>query len=84
MATKKAADSTLYHLAPKGFWKKFRDAVVVSPQISSGLPLPDRNRYPQPGSRPEKYATPATKGEEAFLYPTTLWRLDVLYLDGSV
>jgi hypothetical protein len=40
------------------------DAVVVNPEISSGLPLPDKNRYPQPGSRPEKYATPATKGME--------------------
>ena len=42
--------------------KRIGDAVVVSPEISSGLPLPDKNRYPQPGSRPEKYATPATKG----------------------
>ena len=24
MATKKAADHTLYHLSSKGFWKKFR------------------------------------------------------------
>ena len=24
MASKKLADSTLYHVAPKGFWKKFR------------------------------------------------------------
>lgn len=24
MATKKVAESTLYHLSPKGFWKKFR------------------------------------------------------------
>lgn len=24
MATKKAAESTLYHLSPKGFWKKLR------------------------------------------------------------
>lgn len=38
------------------------DVVVINPDISSGLPLPDVNRYPQPGSRPEKYATPATKG----------------------
>ena len=68
MATKKAADHTLYHLSPKGFWKKFRDVTAVSPYISSGLPLQDRNRYPQPGSRPEKYATPATKGE----YPCLL------------
>lgn len=64
---KKSAEHTLYHLSPKGFWKKFRDAVVVNPEISSGLPLQDRNRYPQPASRPEKYATPATLGE-AFPY----------------
>lgn len=63
MATKKAADHTLYHLSPKGFWKKFRDVTAVSPYISSGLPLQDQNRYPQPGSRPEKYSTPATKGD---------------------
>jgi hypothetical protein len=25
MATRKAADHTLYHLSPKGFWKKFRE-----------------------------------------------------------
>ena len=81
MASKKLADSTLYHVSPKGFWKKFRtclpllqnivhwlntpsagDATVVNPEISSGLPIPSLNRYPQPASRPEKYSTPATKG----------------------
>lgn len=87
MATRKAAESTLYHVHPKGFWKKFRasethvsycvvahvgtgDAVVVNPEISSGLPIPELNRYPQPGSRPEKYSTPATKGaHEAIIRP---------------
>lgn len=43
------------------------DVVVINPDISSGLPLPDVNRYPQPGSRPEKYATPATKGSHSLL-----------------
>jgi hypothetical protein len=38
------------------------DAVAVDPAISSGLPLPTMNRQPPPGSRPEKYSTPATKG----------------------
>ena len=38
------------------------DATVINPEISSGLPLPSVNRYPQPASRPEKYSTPATKG----------------------
>lgn len=77
----KSADSTLYHVAPQGFWKKFRtlfrqnyvpscsshvaitgDAVVVNPEISSGLPMASVNRNPQPGSRPELYSTPASKG----------------------
>lgn len=81
MASKKLADSTLYHVSPKGFWKKFRtclpllrnpvrrlndmsagDATVVNPEISTGLPIPSLNRYPQPASRPEQYSTPATKG----------------------
>ncbi|KAH8101988.1 hypothetical protein DFH11DRAFT_1523189 [Phellopilus nigrolimitatus] len=75
MATKKAADHTLYHLSPKGFWKKFRDAVVVSPSISSGLPLAAVNRYPQPASRPEKYATPATKASNPAENP--YWKRDV-------
>ncbi|KZT26837.1 21 kDa subunit of NADH dehydrogenase [Neolentinus lepideus HHB14362 ss-1] len=75
MATKKIADSTLYHLSPKGFWKKFRDAVVVDPEISSGIPLPYLNRYPQPGSRPEKYATPATKASDPAQNP--YWKRDV-------
>lgn len=38
------------------------DVAVVNPEISSGLPLPDIHRFPPPGSRPEKYSTPATKG----------------------
>ena len=38
------------------------DAVVVNPEISSGLPIASINRYPQPASRPEKYTSPATKG----------------------
>jgi hypothetical protein len=38
------------------------DAVVVNPEISSGIPLAGVNRWPQPGSRPEKYSAPATKG----------------------
>ncbi|KAH9935584.1 NUZM, NADH-ubiquinone oxidoreductase 21.3 kDa subunit [Fomitopsis serialis] len=75
MATRKVADSTLYHLSPKGFWKKFRDAVVVNPEISSGLPLPSVVRYPPPGSRPEKYATPATKASDPAQNP--YWKRDV-------
>ena len=81
MATKnlKKATESLYHLSPKGFWKKFReysgyiipfillncmpgDVVSANPTISSGLPIPNENRYPPPASRPEMYLTPATKG----------------------
>ncbi|KIY46204.1 NUZM, NADH-ubiquinone oxidoreductase 21.3 kDa subunit [Fistulina hepatica ATCC 64428] len=64
MAAKKAAESTLYHLSPQGFWKTFREYAVVNPEISSGLPLPGLNRRPQPGARPEKYNTPATKSSD--------------------
>ena len=44
------------------------DAVAVDPAISSGLPLPTLNRQPPPGSRPEKYSTPATKGFAPHLF----------------
>jgi len=74
-AARKSAESTLYHLSPKGFWKKFRDTVVVNPEISSGLPLPSLNRYPQPASRPERYATPATKASDPAQNP--YWKRDV-------
>ena len=93
-ATRKVADHTLYHLSPKGFWKKFSayiivmhlvsvliscpgDAVVVNPEISSGLPIQGVHRYPPPASRPEKYSTPATKGAMAstYLTQTVLTRL---------
>lgn len=61
------------------------DAVVVNPEISSGLPLPAINRMPPPGSRPERYATPATKGlsSDHYLCFTSithafLWQLPTL------
>ncbi|PIL36232.1 hypothetical protein GSI_01894 [Ganoderma sinense ZZ0214-1] len=75
MATRKVADHTLYHLSPKGFWKKFRDTVAVNPDISSGLPLPSVHRFPPPGSRPEKYCTPATKASDPAQNP--YWKRDV-------
>ena len=48
------------------------DAVAVDPAISSGLPLPALNRQPPPGSRPEKYSTPATKGFAHLLFHVTV------------
>ncbi|KAI0745697.1 21 kDa subunit of NADH dehydrogenase [Earliella scabrosa] len=75
MATRKVADHTLYHLSPKGFWKKFRDVVAVNPEISSGLPIAGVHRYPPPGSRPEKYSTPATKASDPAQNP--YWKRDV-------
>ncbi|KIK97117.1 hypothetical protein PAXRUDRAFT_825289 [Paxillus rubicundulus Ve08.2h10] len=75
MATKKAAESTLYHVHPKGFWKKFRDAIVVNPEISSGIPIANLNRYPQPASRSEEYSTPATKASDPAQNP--YWKRDV-------
>jgi hypothetical protein len=38
------------------------DAIVVNPEISSGVPIAGIYRYPQPASRPERYTSPATKG----------------------
>ncbi|KAF7361906.1 NUZM, NADH-ubiquinone oxidoreductase 21.3 kDa subunit [Mycena venus] len=78
MATKKAAESTLYHLSPRGFWKKFRkscEVAAVNPEISTGLPLPAINRFPPPASRPEKYSTPATKASDPAQNP--YWKRDV-------
>ncbi|KZT41502.1 21 kDa subunit of NADH dehydrogenase [Sistotremastrum suecicum HHB10207 ss-3] len=75
MSVKKAADHTLYHLSPKGFWKKFRDVAAANPEISSGLPLQSLNRQPPPGSRPEKYSTPATKASDPAQNP--YWKRDV-------
>ncbi|KAK7057199.1 NUZM, NADH-ubiquinone oxidoreductase 21.3 kDa subunit [Favolaschia claudopus] len=75
MATKKAAESTLYHLSPRGFWKKFREVAAVNSEISTGLPLPAVNRFPPPASRPEKYSTPATKASDPAQNP--YWKRDV-------
>jgi len=74
MPPKLRADHTLYHLSPKGFWKRFRDAVVINPEISSGLPLSDVHRYPQPASRPELAATPATQASDPAKNP--YWKRD--------
>ncbi|KAJ7594141.1 NUZM, NADH-ubiquinone oxidoreductase 21.3 kDa subunit [Mycena floridula] len=75
MATKKAAESTLYHVSPQGFWKKFADIAMVNPEISSGLPIASVSRYPQPGSRPETYSSPATKASDPAQNP--YWKRDV-------
>ncbi|KAG6917826.1 hypothetical protein DXG01_000886 [Tephrocybe rancida] len=75
MASKKAAESTLYHLSPQGFWKKFRDAVVVNPEISTGFPIASINRRPQPASRPEKYNTPASIASDIAQNP--YWKRDI-------
>jgi hypothetical protein len=45
------------------------DGFVVNPEISSGLPIPLLNRYPQPGSRAEKYAAPATSASDPAFNP---------------
>ena len=48
---------------------------AVNPEISSGLPIPDMNRYPQPGSREERYATPATQASDVAFNPVRLFLL---------
>jgi hypothetical protein len=47
------------------------DILPVNPEISSGLPIPLSNRFPQPGSRTEKYATPATKASDPAFNPVS-------------
>ncbi|KAH8828456.1 21 kDa subunit of NADH dehydrogenase [Flagelloscypha sp. PMI_526] len=74
MSGKKALEE-LYHVAPKGFWKRFRETVSANPTISSGLPLQYINRQPPPASRPEKYHTPATKASDPAQNP--YWKRDV-------
>lgn len=66
------------------FWKKFREALVVNPDITTGswvrntlkgkkvtnllligisfLEITNKFRNPEPGSRPETYSLPPTKG----------------------
>jgi len=44
------------------------DVVSANPTISSGLPIPNENRFPPPASRPELYSTPATKGLYLLFY----------------
>lgn len=34
----KSADHTLYHLAPQGFWKKFREYIIYSGSTSRAYP----------------------------------------------
>ncbi|KAJ9125726.1 hypothetical protein QFC24_002510 [Naganishia onofrii] len=43
---------------------------TFNPEISSGLPIPELNRYPQPASREERYATPATSASDIAFNPT--------------
>jgi len=46
----------------------------VNPEISSGLPLPQVNRYPQPASRPETQATSGTMASDIAQNP--YWKRD--------
>lgn len=51
----------------------------MNPEISSGLPIPEKNRYPQPASRTELQATPATKASDPAFnpvrsFPSLSWR----------
>lgn len=49
-------------MEPTHSFPGFRDATVVNPEISSGIPLASEHRRPTPASRPELYSTPATRG----------------------
>ncbi|KAN0064622.1 hypothetical protein ACQY0O_002251 [Thecaphora frezii] len=46
------------------FWRKFRHIFSANPDISSGLPDPILNRYPQPASRTERAMVPPSKASD--------------------
>ncbi|CDU25784.1 related to NADH-ubiquinone oxidoreductase 21.3 kda subunit [Sporisorium scitamineum] len=46
------------------FWRKFRQIFSANPEISSGIPSVESNRWPQPGSRPERSATPPSAASD--------------------
>ncbi|EPQ29334.1 uncharacterized protein PFL1_03089 [Pseudozyma flocculosa PF-1] len=46
------------------FWRKFRETFSANPEISSGLPDPTMNRYPQPASRTERAMVPPSKASD--------------------
>ncbi|GAA97051.1 uncharacterized protein L969DRAFT_79376 [Mixia osmundae IAM 14324] len=51
------------------FWRKFREALVVNPESSTGVPLATSNRFPTPGSREEGYRMPASKATDPAFNP---------------
>lgn len=46
------------------FWRKFREIFSANPEISSGIPSIESNRWPQPASRPERAATPPSAASD--------------------
>ncbi|WFD32049.1 hypothetical protein MSPP1_003091 [Malassezia sp. CBS 17886] len=46
------------------FWRKIRSLLSLNPEISSGLPQPQVNRNPPPGSRPETPAAVPSKASD--------------------
>ncbi len=46
------------------FWRKFREVFSANPEISSGIPVIETNRWPQPASRPERSATPPSAASD--------------------
>ncbi|GAA6018021.1 hypothetical protein JCM10207_002743 [Rhodosporidiobolus poonsookiae] len=59
------ADPFLTHAKDESpFWKKVREALVVNPQSSTGNPLPQFHRQPEPASRPEKFTVPSSKASD--------------------
>lgn len=46
------------------FWRKFRQIFSANPEISSGIPSIESNRWPQPGSRPERPSTPPSAASD--------------------
>lgn len=70
VARQLSSDPWKYHVGVQSpFWDKVRKALVVNPESSSGVPLVPENRWPQPGSRPEKFTVPASRASDVAFNP---------------
>ncbi|BGP16828.1 hypothetical protein JCM10213_004675 [Rhodosporidiobolus nylandii] len=62
---KLVSDPFAYHAKDENdMWAKVRKAWVVNPESSTGNPLPQHFRQPEPASRPEKFTVPSSKASD--------------------
>ncbi|KAI5480216.1 NADH-ubiquinone oxidoreductase 21 kDa subunit [Pseudohyphozyma bogoriensis] len=72
---KVTADPFATHVGDRSpFWKAVREKLAVNPEINTGNPLVVEHRWPQPGSRPEKFTVPASRASDVAQNP--YWQRD--------